>query len=162
MAAAAMVVMLPFGIPAAIVTWAAGEPGRAGLFVVRGYLSALTAMLLAASTRTPDLLAGLEALHAPRFLLEVMQFLIRYVVLFIEEAATMRQAALSRVGAITPAGAFRARNGCMSAWVLGFRQAAAAVAVLFARAHGRATAVHRAMVSRGFEGHLPALGSIRF
>ena len=54
----------------------------------------------------------------------------------------MRDASLSR------AGSFRA---------LELRRAAGAVAILFARAWSRAQAVHRAMLSRGFDGTLPRL-----
>jgi len=57
-----------------------------------------------------------------------------------EEANAMRQAGSSRGGAIG---------------TLQFRQAAAAAGVLFARSYARAEAIHRSMLSRGFEGRLP-------
>lgn len=141
--------VLPFALCFAVVSALAGDPGRGAMLVVRGYLSALAALLLIATTPMPDLIAGLEWLHAPRFLLQTMQFLYRYLIVLMEEAGAMRQAALARSGSV---------------WdrKLRFRRAAAAAGVLFARAHARARAIHRAMLSRGFEGRLPAFRRIPF
>jgi energy-coupling factor transporter transmembrane protein EcfT len=46
--------------------------------------------------------------------------------------------------------------------MLQFRQAAGALGVLFARSWARAQAIHRAMISRGFDGHMPALTRPQF
>jgi cobalt/nickel transport system permease protein len=132
--------VLPFALCFAVITALAGDPGRAVWLVIRAYLSALGALLLIATTPMPSLIAGLEMLRAPRFLLQVMQFLYRYLIVLMEEAGAMRQAASARAG---------------SFGTLQFRQAAAASGVLFARAYARAQAIHRAMLSRGFEGRLP-------
>lgn len=140
MATAARV--LPFALCFAAVTALAGEPLRALVLVARGYLSALTALLLIATTPIPRLIAGLELLRVPRFLLQVMQFLYRYLIVLMEEAATMREAGACRAGSIR---------------TLRMRQAAAMAGVLFARSFGRAEAIHRAMLARGFNGTLPLL-----
>jgi cobalt/nickel transport system permease protein len=132
--------VLPFALCFALITAVAGDPGRALWLVIRSYLSALGALLLIATTSMPSLIAGLELLRAPRFLLQVMQFLYRYLIVLMEEAGAMRQAGSAR------AGRFR---------TLQFLQAAAAAGVLFARAYARAQAIHRAMLSRGFDGRLP-------
>ena len=139
--------VLPFAFVFAAFTALAGDTNRATLLVIRGYLSALAVVLLAATAPVSDLLAGLEFLRAPRFLLSVMQFLYRYLMVLSAEAAAMRDASLSR------AGSFRA---------LQLRQASAAAAILFARAWSRAQAVHNAMLSRGFDGTLPRLRRPRF
>jgi len=131
--------VLPFALCFAVVSALAGDPARGVMLVIRAYLSALAALLLIATTPLPDLIAGLEWLHAPRFLLQVMQFLYRYLIVLMEEAAAMRLAALARASGR-----------------LQFRQAAAAAGVLFARSHARAQSIHRAMISRGFDGRLPA------
>jgi len=115
--------------------------------VVRAYLSALTTVLLMATTSQPDLLTGLESLHAPRFLVQVMQFLYRYMLVLFQEAAAMRDAAASRAGTVS---------------ALEFRRAAAAAGVLFARSWSRAEAIHRSMTARGFEGHIPRFRVLRF
>jgi cobalt/nickel transport system permease protein len=138
--------VLPFALCFAVATVLAGDSARAAGLVIRAYLSALAALLLIATAPMPDLIAGLEWLRVPRFLLQVMQFLYRYLIVLVEEATAMRQAGSARGGA----------TGMQSLGKLGFRQAAAAAGVLFARSYARAEAIHRAMLSRGFEGRLPA------
>ncbi len=140
-------VVLPFALCFALVSVLAGDPILAIMLVVRGYLSALTALLLISTTPMPDLIAGLEWLRAPAFLLQVMQFLYRYLIVLMEEADAMRQAALSRAGSIR---------------TIQFRQASAAAGVLFIRSWARARAIHHAMASRGFEGRMPAFRRMKF
>ena len=132
--------VVPFALCFAVLTALAGDPVHAVWLMVRAWLSSVAALLLIATTPMPDLLAGLEWLRAPRFLLQIMQFLYRYLVVLMEEANAMSQAGSARAGAITG---------------LRFRQAAAMTGVLFARSYARAEAIHRAMLSRGFEGRLP-------
>lgn len=139
--------VLPFALVFAAVTALAGDTDRAVLLIARTYLSALTVVLLAATASVSDLIAGLAFLRAPRFLLSVMQFLYRYLIVLGTEAAAMRDASRSRAGSLR---------------VLELRQTAGAVAILFARAWARAQAVHRAMLSRGFDGTLPRLRRMRF
>lgn len=142
----AAAVVLPFACVFAIISYFAGTPEKGLAIMGRAWLSAFTTVLLMATTSQPDLLAGLEALHAPRFLVQVMQFLYRYLLVLIEEGGAMRDAAASRAGKL------RARE---------FRLAAAAAGVLFARSWGRAQAIHRAMTARGFDGHIPRFRSLR-
>ena len=94
-------VVLPFALCFALVSALAGDPLQAIMLVARAYLSALTILLLISTTAMPDLIAGLEWLKAPVFLLQVMQFLWRYLMVLVEEANAMRQAGLSRAGSIT-------------------------------------------------------------
>lgn len=138
--------VLPFAVCFGVISAISGQPDRAVMLVVRGYLSSLTALLLIATTPMPELLAGFEVLHAPRFLLQVMQFLYRYLIVLMQEALAMRDAGASRAGSIRTFHDIRS---------LEFRKAAGAAGVLFARAYSRAQAIHRAMVARGFEGHIP-------
>jgi cobalt/nickel transport system permease protein len=137
--------VLPFALCFAVSSALAGDSARAAWLVIRAYLSALAALLLIATTPMPDLIGGLEWLRVPRFLLQVMQFLYRYLIVLAEEATAMRQAASARGGS----------TGMGSFGKLRFRQSSAAAGVLFARSYARAEAVHRAMLSRGFEGRLP-------
>jgi len=139
--------VLPFALCFALVSVIEGNVELAGWLVVRAYLSSFTALLLIATTPMPELIAGLEWLRAPRFLMQVMQFLYRYLIVLMEEAGAMKQASLSRAGSLR---------------VLEFRQAAAAAGVLFARSYARAEAIHRAMLARGFEGRLPVFRKTRF
>jgi cobalt/nickel transport system permease protein len=134
-------VVLPFALTFALVSAIAGEPARAAMLVVRAYLSAIAALLLIATTPMPELIAGLEWLRMPPFLVQVMQFLYRYLMVLAGEANAMRQASLARAGSVRR---------------LRFGQASAAAGVLFARSWARAESIHQAMISRGFDGHMPA------
>ena len=142
--------ILPFALTFALVSAIAGEPARAAMLIVRGYLSAFAVLLLISTTPMPELLAGLEWLRFPAFLLQVMQFLYRYLNVLMTEAGAMRQASLARAGHIR---VLEFRH---------FRHAAGAAGVLFARSWARAQAIHRAMISRGFDGHMPAFARPRF
>jgi cobalt/nickel transport system permease protein len=139
--------VLPFALCFAVVSALAGDPVRAVWLVIRAYLSSFAVLLLIATTPMPALIAGLAWMRAPRFLLQVMQFLYRYLIVLIEEANAMRQAGSARAGSLG---------------TLRFRQAAAAAGVLFARSYARAQAIHRAMLARGFEGRMPVFGQIPF
>jgi cobalt/nickel transport system permease protein len=139
--------VLPFALCFALITALAQDWEMAAQLVLRSYLSALTAVLLIATTPMPRLIAGLEWLRAPRFLTQVMQFLYRYLIVLMEEAADMTRAGASRAGTLR---------------TLRFRQAAGAASVLFARSYARAEAIHRAMLARGFEGRMPAFTVVRF
>jgi len=141
-------VVLPFSLTFAGLCWISGEPRRAALLVEKSYLSALAALLLVATTPLPQLLRGLDMLGVPGFLLMVAQFLYRYLFVITGQAHRMRLAGLCRGG--------WKRGG------RGFRAAAGALGVLFARSYERAESIHRAMVSRGFQGHFGLLSTTRF
>lgn len=140
-------VVLPFAGIFALFSWLGGESGRGAALVVRSYLSAVGVLVLVGTTPLPALLAGLESLGMPRFLVLVVQFLYRYLFLLSEQAQHMRLAAASR--------GWRGFGWRPDA--AGFRAAATAAAVLFLRSHARAQGVHRAMLARGFEGRLLTL-----
>jgi cobalt/nickel transport system permease protein len=129
--------VLPFSLAFAAAAALAGDPARALVLAAKSYLSALAALLLVATTPLPKLLRGFEGIGVPRFLLMVGQFIYRYLFVIAAEASSMRLAALGRGGF--------GRSG--------FRAAAGALAVLFARSYGAAENIHRSMLSRGFEGH---------
>ena len=141
-------VVLPFSLTFAAISWLSGEPRQAVILIEKGYLSALAALLLVSTTPLPQLLRGLEMLGVPGFLLMVAQFLYRYLFVIAEQAHRMRLAGLCR-------GGLKRRSG-------GFRAAAGALGVLFARSYERAESIHRSMVSRGFQGHFQLLSSARF
>jgi cobalt/nickel transport system permease protein len=144
--------VLPFAATFAAITWLAGDPGRGLSLALKSYVSALAVLFVVSTTPLPALLRGLEAMGAPRFLLQVAQFLYRYLFLVSEEAQSMRAAAA-------------ARNASLEAWRGNqerFRAAAGALAVLFARSYQRAALIHRAMLARGFEGRMPAPPASRF
>ena len=145
-------VVVPFTAVFALISWLAGDPARGLTLVVKSYLSALAVLVVVASTPVPSLANGLERVGAPRFLLVVGQFLYRYLFVISEEAQHMSKAVA-------------ARGASARVWwrsELRFGAAAGAVGVLFARSYARAGEVHRAMLARGFDGHVQPLEALRF
>jgi cobalt/nickel transport system permease protein len=140
-------VVLSFTLPFVLVSIFIGDSDRAVSLLLKSYISALSVILLVATTPITMLLSGLESAGVPRFLLMVAQFLYRYLFVIAEEAQHMRTGAAARGGLARGAG---------------FRAAAGAVGALFARSYGRAEDIHRAMLARGFTGRLHTLGSPRF
>ncbi len=141
-------VVLPFSGVFAAVSALAGDTERAAAVVVKSYVSALAVLLLVATTPLPRLLRAAERLGAPRMVIVVVQFLYRYLFVISEQAQHMRQAARCR-GELG-----RKRS---SGWRTRFRAAAGALAVLFGRSYERASAIHQAMLARGFDGRVRPL-----
>jgi cobalt/nickel transport system permease protein len=141
-------VVLPFSLTFALISWLAGEPLRALALVEKSYLSTVGVLLLAGSTPLPLLLGGLERLGCPRLLVLVAQFLYRYLFVLSEQTQHMRLAASCRDGGAGHRPRFRAATG--------------ALAVLFARSYARAEGIHRAMLARGFSGRFSLLHATRF
>jgi len=135
-------IVLPLAAAFAGMSWLAGDATRAVTILLKSYLSVFAALLLVGTTPIARLFAALERLGAPGSLVLVLQFLYRYLFVISEQAQHMRLAAGSR-GALDRAPR-RVR----------LRAPAGAVAVLFARSSRRAEAVHRAMLARGFSGHI--------
>ncbi|MCW5980794.1 MAG: hypothetical protein KIT09_22125 [Bryobacteraceae bacterium] len=135
-------VVLPFSATFAAISWVSGDPERAAALVLKSYLSATAALVLIGTTPMPKLLLGLEKLGAPRMIVLVALFLYRYLFIVSEQAQHMLQAAAARGGLFGKARPLR------------FRAAGGAVAVLFGHSYQRAVGIHRAMLSRGFEGRL--------
>jgi cobalt/nickel transport system permease protein len=127
-------VLIPVVFAAAV--WISGHPDQAGLLLGRSVLSITAILLTVTSTPIPRFFAALTWARVPGLLVEVLQFVYRYVFVLAEEVGTLRQAAASRGG-----------SGSIIA-------AASSVTVLFSRSYARAEAIHRAMLSRGFSGLL--------
>ena len=143
--------VFPIALAFAAASWLSGDAPRAVALLARSYISALAALLLIATTPLAALAAGLESLGAPRVLVLVMQFLYRYLFVLSEQAQHMRAAAACRGMHRLPLTPNRTL----------FRNAAGALAVLFARAQMRADGIQRAMLSRGGGGAFPLLAGSR-
>jgi cobalt/nickel transport system permease protein len=124
--------VLPFSALLALVAWLSGDATRALTLLTKSYLSALAALLFAATTPLPAWTAALHSWHIPATLISIIQFVHRYLFVIAEETQTMLTAARAR-------GGFR------------FSAATGALAVLFARSWRRAESVHRAMLARGYQ-----------
>ena len=109
--------------------------------LVKGTLGVLASLTLAATTEPQDLLAGLERLHLPDQLVQIMAFMVRYVDVVTGEMQRMKVARESR--------GFSARNP--RHWPV----LARSLGALFIRSYERGERVHLAMLSRGYTGKMP-------
>ncbi|MEP9364114.1 cobalt ECF transporter T component CbiQ [Nocardioides sp. CN2-186] len=109
--------------------------------LIKGTLGVLASLTLAATTEPQALLAGLERLHLPQQLVQIMSFMVRYLDVVTGEMQRMKVARESR--------GFTARNP--KHWPVLARSAGA----LFIRSYERGERVHLAMLSRGYTGRMP-------
>lgn len=150
-----MLVEVPFVLFAAFLPFVGPDPrievlgiglSQEGLWgawsiLARATLGAGAAVLLAATTEVPDILAGLSRLKVPAVLVAIAGFMVRYLDVLADELGRMRTAAAVR--------GFRQRGR-------GALKALAAVAgSLFIRAYERGERIHAAMLVRGYRGVMP-------
>ena len=155
-----MVIELPFVLFAVILPFASTGPRidvlgipvsetgleSAGILLAKGTLGVVASILLAATTHPRDLLRGLERLHLPQLLVQIMTFMFRYVEVVMGEMGRMRVARESRC--------FRARH------VGQMKVVAHSAGALFIRTFERGERVHLAMLARGYTGRLPVLHNV--
>jgi cobalt/nickel transport system permease protein len=110
--------------------------------LAKGTLGVVCSILLAATTEIPALLAGLQRLRMPQLLVQIMMFMVRYGDVVTDEMRRMRIARESR--------GFVARD------VRQLPVVARSAGALFIRTYERGERVHLAMLSRGYQGRLPA------
>lgn len=134
--------VLPFSFAIAAVALLRGNTAQAVFFLLRSYISILAVLIVTRLLSTLELLRAMEALGAPRFLIVVTEFLIRYLDVLRREAELMRLAALCR--------------GAAHSKLI----ASASLGMLFVRSLERSTAIHNAMLARGFSGRLPRMSPL--
>lgn len=98
-------------------------------------------IILAATTPVSEMLHGLQVLRAPRVLVAIAGFMVRYADVVGDEMRRMRIARISR--AHDPR------------WFWQARALASGLGTLFIRSFERGERVHSAMLSRGFTGSIP-------
>jgi len=111
--------------------------------LAKGTLGVAASVVLAATTRPADLVVGLERLHVPRTFTAIASFVIRYLDVVGEELRRLQVARISR--------------GDDPRFLWQARATAHTVGTLFVRTYERGERVHTAMLSRGFDGSLPAV-----
>jgi cobalt/nickel transport system permease protein len=109
--------------------------------LVKGTLGVLASLTLAATTEPQEILLGLERLHLPSQLVQIMAFMVRYLDVVTGEMQRMKVARESR--------GFSARNP--RHWPV----LARSLGALFIRSYERGERVHLAMLSRGYTGRMP-------
>lgn len=145
-------VVLPFTATFALISYVGGDVERAAALLWKSYLSGLAVLLAVSTTPFPHFLRAAEWWGTPSFLVTVIQFVYRYLFVISEQVQHMRMAA-----------ACRGSGG--RGWLFQrdhVAAAAGAVSVLFSRSMARAEGIHRAMIARGFRGHILTLDSPRF
>ena len=118
--------------------WAAGG------IAAKATLAVLATGVLAATTPVPEIVAGLERLHAPRQLTAIGAFALRYLQLVLDELGRLRNARIAR--------------GDDPRWLWQARTAARCAGALAVRCLQRGERVHAAMLARGYDGRMPATG----
>ena len=155
-----MVIEVPFLLFAALIPFIAEGPqvvvhlpggwdlglSESGLLAAwglaaKGTLGVLASLTLAATTEPSDVLRGLQRLHFPDLLVQIMSFMVRYLDVVTGDLGRMVTAMRSR-----GADPRSPRQWPALARTLG---------ALFVRSYERGERVHLAMLSRGYDGRLP-------
>lgn len=131
--------VLPFSFAIAAVALLRGQTAQAVFFLLRSYVSILAVLITTRLVTTIELLRAMERLGAPRFLIIITEFLMRYLDVIRKEAEAMRLAAICR-------------GGAQSKLI-----AASSLGMLFVRSLERSIGIHNAMLARGFNGSLPRI-----
>ncbi len=142
-----LAVVLPFAGEGERVQWAGMALSVDGLYgawniVAKGTLGVVASLLLAATTPMRDLLLGLDRLRTPHVLVQIATFMLRYLDVIADQARRMRIARISR--------------GHDPGFLWQARAFATSVGSLFIRSYERGERVYLAMVSRGYNGRMPA------
>lgn len=119
------------------------QPGvvAGAALLMKATLSVIASIVFAATTSPREMVRGLERLHLPQILVQILTFMLRYLDVVAGELRRMRIARESR--------GFTARH-------LGhLRVLGHAAGSLFIRSYERGERVHLAMLSRGYDGRLP-------
>jgi len=117
--------------------------------VIRSLISVQGAVLLAGTTKFPDILFALRALRVPGVLVATAGFLYRYLFVLADEAQRMMRAREARSAAAD------GRGGGSLVWRA--RVAGGMAGSLFIRSFERSERIYDAMVARGYDGEMRAL-----
>lgn len=131
--------------------WVVSSTGliRFMTILVRTWIAVQASILLSATTVVSDLLWGLNALGAPKLIVSIVGFMVRYLFILADEALRMLRARASR----SPKLPGVKRPGLI--WQ--GRVAGMMVGSLFLRSLERSERVYAAMLSRGYDGEMRIL-----
>lgn len=114
--------------------------------VLRGLLAAQAVILLTLNTGFYGLCNAMRRIGCPRILVTQLQFTYRYMIVVVEEAVWMDRARKAR--------GFGRSSYPLSQW-------GRMIGQLLIRSYDRASRIHKAMLSRGFNGTMPVGASDR-
>ena len=109
--------------------------------LAKATLVLVATLTLAATTPTAEILRGFERVRAPRIMVAIAGFMVRYADVLSGEVKRMSIA--------------RASRGDGARWFWQARAVAGTAGSLFVRSYERGERVHLAMISRGYSGALP-------
>jgi len=143
-----LALLLPFAEGGGRVVVAGMQLSVTGLYaawgiVVKGTLGVAASLTVAATTTARELPVALSRLRVPAVIVSVLTLMIRYIDVLSAEARRMRVARISR--------------GDSPRMLHQIGATATSVGSLFLRSYERGERVYLAMLSRGFDGHVPAL-----
>lgn len=118
---------------------------------LKSWLSVQVAIVLAASTRFPELLQAMRSVGVPRLLVAIFSLMWRYLFVLADEALRLMRARAARSGAVE----MERRAGGSLAWRA--RVTGGMAGSLFLRAIERSDRIYMAMVARGYDGEVRAL-----
>lgn len=111
--------------------------------IVKATIGVLLAIVLSSTTPAREILRGFETLRMPNLLVQIASFMLRYLNVINDEMERMSVA--------------RASRGFEPKGIRDWKFLAAAAGSMFIRSYERGERVHLSMISRGYEGKLPAI-----
>jgi cobalt/nickel transport system permease protein len=115
---------------------------------VKSWLCILCLIILSSSTKFERLLQGMYWLKVPRILVQVTSFMYRYMFVIADQAMRMQMSRDSRNFGMNRRNIFRTMGNM--------------VGTLFIRSYERAERIYAAMLSRGYNGEISGLNTLRF
>lgn len=119
--------------------------------MLKSWLSVQMAVLLAGTTRFPNLMAAMRSLRFPRVLVAIISFMWRYIFVLVDEVMRLRRARDAR-SAVQPG----LKSGGRILWRA--KVVGGMAGNLFIRSYSRSERIYHAMAARGYQGELRALG----
>jgi cobalt/nickel transport system permease protein len=141
-----LVVEVPFVAFVVVLPVVAGHEGLllAGAIAAKATLVVLATGVLSATTRAPEILAGLERLHVPPTFTAIGALAVRYLQVVLDELRRVNTARVAR--------------GHDARWLWQARAVAQSTGTLAVRCLNRGERVHGAMLARGWDGRMPSVG----
>jgi cobalt/nickel transport system permease protein len=123
--------------------------------MLKSWISVQAALLLASTTRFPDILLAMRAMRLPRLLVSIIGLMWRYLFVMVDEALRLMQARQARSGHLPAVAGTAHKHGGSLAWRA--RVTGGMAGSLFLRSLERSDRIYSAMLARGYDGEARAL-----